>query len=707
MADPLKSSEISNDTSGDESSTADEMDLESTAPKLMTVSDVHRVIHPLRATADRVGRQVEQFAETLDMLAPRNEADANDVGRVLSLVHGYEEIAIETTNTLMKRHDPERLERLKGSWRRKLRRASRTPPRSRSRQSSREGIGSTTVEDLQNWEQERQTWKLLRLLLQAQQPNRDRNSGWQNQQTRYQRPAGGQRIHQYSSELEVWNAFLGDFDDVWEKHVVVEWLKETANGTGQDIAAVIEQLEEGADRGSGLLAPGWLYSKEAIKGQKRLRSWPKPLEPGSPGIDTSLVSKDQNKRLVTQLDPDAFSRQDRDLEPEDVYFERATWLACWEFLRRGQSWDKIRDFCQERVEGWRALSIRGDPRIPREAESNRDAVQGTKSRSLWRKMCLRAAEDGGIDDYENAVYGLLSGDFASMEKVVRNWDDYLFALYDSQLLSQFDFFIQKKFSSRLPVSIDPRTQQMFLNETRPANMSGEDAWQALLSYEKTKEEARQPMKMLQGSLIAGSFEQYIREQRVAFEPDNYDLLRILTHMVLLYYELETIPRGDPSTESIVRDYVEFLGEAGKQDLLPLYASRLSPAGAASCMASQLPKIVDSGERQRIMRLMLQYDMDPVQILRQQLIELAQKAETDENIPDFPKLDMLDFPQRGSYEIPKIKRSFLGDDLTDKQLDVIHGVEWYLLLDQQWPETMWAGVMAHTFFLRKLLADPKA
>ena len=35
--------------------------------RLSTVGDVRRALNPLQAQADRVGRQVEQFAETLDL----------------------------------------------------------------------------------------------------------------------------------------------------------------------------------------------------------------------------------------------------------------------------------------------------------------------------------------------------------------------------------------------------------------------------------------------------------------------------------------------------------------------------------------------------------------------------------------------------------------------------------------------------------------
>ena len=705
------------------------MNPEDTEPSFLTVKDVQRVVHPLQEAADRIGRQVERFAETLDRLTVETKVQPNDCRRALPMVCEYEKIAADTVKRLKRFHDPERQESLRGSWRRKLHRGSRTPtPPRRSRQVQKEGFGTTTVEDLHRWEQEHQTWQLVRLLLQSQYPVKNGPNPLPDQEAKFQRPQEDRQVHRYSSEREVWRAFLKDFEDVWEKNVVVEWLRTSADSSGQEIGSVIEQLEKNADRGSGLSAHGWLYSKEAIKAQKRLRSWPQPIEPGSPGIEVSLVSKDRKEALVTQLDPDAFSRQARSLEAEDVFFERATWLGCWEMLRRGQNWETIRDFCQERIEGWRALSLRGDPRMSDNDKASPVATQGAQSRLLWRKMCLNAAKEGGIDDYESAVYGFLSGDFASTSKVARTWNDYLLALYNSQLITQFDFYVQRKFASRIPETIDPKTRKMFFDEIRPPNLTGDDAWQSLQTNESTKAEAKEPIKMFQGSLIARQFDRYAESLGLVLGADaipaavdiegqieeipatphahffitakalnrDHDLLRLLVHIVLVFRSLEVFKVGEIGSENIISAYITFLSLAGKQDTLPLYASFLSPHRAKEAMARQLPAIVDPAERRRIFNLMVEYDLDVVQILRQQLIMLANGGSGPGE--SFAKLDIIDFQERESYEVPTIKSGFPGEDITEEQGDMIHALEWFLLLEEQWPETMWAGALVYKHFL---------
>ena len=727
----IQHSEASNEISDQGSSDLDEME-QSDTPQLLTIGDVHWALHPLQATADRVGKQVERFAETLDRLSGQKQQDEiKDCQHVLPFVCEYERIAADTVKRLKRYHEPERQEKLKKMWGRRFRSSNGRLTPTADHGGSKSELGSTTLEDLQHWEQERQTWQLLRIMLQVQYPLPEDFEGLPEQEERFNRPPVGLKVHQYSTEYEVWRSFLGEYDDVWEKNVVVEWLKMCADSSGQDIGSVIEELELGADRGSGLSAHGCLYSKEAIKGQKRLRSWPKPLDPGSPGIDKSLKNTDKTVDLVTQLDPDAFSRQGRSLEKEDVFFERATWLACWEMIRRGRSWESIREWCQERVEGWRALSIRGDPRDAYESGVAGDAIAGWHSRRLWRKICLTAAKEGGIDDYEKAVYGLLSGETTSVEKVVGGWDDYLYSVYNSQLLKQFDFHVQQKLPARLPRTINDRTKSSFFDKLQPPNTSGSEVWKTLLRNDLTKKEASQPIKMLQGSLIAKEFDRYIHnegaslalhdiasERRLKRLPgnsgnitrapgppgsltfDDHDMLRILTHMILIFTELGYLGNNLRVVENIIHGYVDYLGKAGKQQLLPLYASKLPPRGSIECMARQLPSITDDSERHTVMALMNQYDMNVGQILHKQMLLITSDARMGKGYAlAFPDLEILERDVPNEFGLAPIRGDFLGKPIEAEEWDLIHAMEWYLLLEGNWKETMRAGSYAYKYLLR--------
>ena len=698
-----------------------------------TISDVHRALHPLQATADRVGKQVERFAENLDRLSVKKQRDERrDLDHVLPLLNAYKKISTDTVHHLETMHAPERRQQLASRTRRKFRRSSgRSTPGLNGADHDGQSSMITTVEDLKFWEQEEQTWDLVGLMLRVEYPLSDPSSSHKDHKSDFVRPSRDTQIHHYSSEAHVWESFLASDDQAWERHTVIKWLQKSADNLGQDIEQVVEELESGADRGSGLWAHSWLYTKEAIKGQKRLRSWPKALEPESPGLDSSLLNSEKTQALVTQLDPDAITRQNRALEKQDQSYERAIWLACWEMVRRGRDWKYMREWCEQRVENWRATAMHGDPRSTLFHSSS---AANWQSRALWRKTCAVAAKEGGIDEYENAVYGALSGYLPSVLKVSRSWDDHLFAHYNSYLLHSFDRYIRINFANRIPNALsDQQSSFNFSIFGGQRVQSGNQIVEKLKHLDATNEEARMPFKMLQGSLIAKTFDDFVyrhgaRLARSAnaegkskiltpmndkilegtvtaeFSMANYDLLRLITHIILVYQDLGfSFGEGERrhAMESIIVAYVDYLSKAGKQQLLPLYASRLSPQRSVACLGRQLPSILDRGERQTFMRLMAQEGIDVPAVLSTQLIMIITDTPAPEtNSKSYPKLIVLEQKENDALALRQIKSDFIGSDITDDQQDLIHGFEWYLLLDGHWRETVMVGSVIYKHLLRK-------
>lgn len=709
------------------------------APALRTVGDVQRALHPLQATADRLGKQVEQFAETLDRLGVRGVKHKTHTNyqHVLPLVQHYKTIAHATVDSLKKSRGPELQEELERSWVRKMR--STDGSSSPCISSGLEGVDAglkSSIDDLQRWQAEEQTWELFGLMLQVEHPALTSQTPGIEQS----RPVKAASVHRYSAEQDVWTHFLAQDDIAWERHTVVEWLKRSAENSGQDIDAIVAQLVPGAERGSGLRADGWLDSKLAIKQQKRLRSWPQELAPDSPGLEISLVNSTKTKPLVTQLDPDAITRQGRDLEDPDLYFERATWLACWEMIRQGKCWDSIREWCGQRAEDWRATIVRGDPRASaiqsRPQVYKEHAETGWQSRVLWRRMCAVAAREVGINEYEKAVYGVLSGDVASVEKVCRGWDDYLFAHYNSYLLRQFDYYLTLKFPERLP-SAPLRSQVV----SEPATDGGRSFPSGSEIIERMKrsgtiseQQAKQPLKALQGSLVAKTFSDFVFKQGIGLSRSanlsrmsktiplmdtsavedsstflirmqDYDLLRMITHMLFLYQDLGLdIGMGNQqwAVENHVVAYMEYLSEAGKQQLLPLYASRLSTQRSIMCLGRLLPFITDDKERNTMMQLMGNYKIDIPGVLNMQLrLILKDTSGNGKNSMEYPSLRIIDSTGQSHVGGAHLVRSgFIGKDITDDEQDLINGFSWYMLLDGHWKQTMVTGATIYKHLLRK-------
>lgn len=699
-------------------------------------------MRPLQSTANRVGRQVERFAEILDRQNTRNQQRTQkDCRHVLPLVLEYKKIAHDTVNQLRRIHAPEQQGQTAKLWKNRLRSSTGTSsPGSKHRDGNTEPAFQSSIEDLKRWQEEEQTWDLLGLMLQVEYPIPSPESQKPELDQGFPRPQVDSNTQHHTSERELWNRFLAEDDLAWERHTVVEWLRKCADESGEEIAVVIKELELDADMGSGVWAHGWLYTKEAIKNQKRLRSWPQPLDPNAPGLDTSILVSDQSKGLVTQLDPDVITRQARILEEKDHYLERALWLASWEMIRRGKSWDYVREWCQDRNEVWRAMIMLGDPRF---ADQNHDRQGGETSpttnwlsRALWRKTCAVAAKDGGVDKYENAVYGALSGYLPSTKTVCNSWNDYLFAHYNSYLLRQFDRYVRSGFPERLPTALIERygCYKVSVGAGQRAQ-SGNQIVQKMKTLARTGKEAREPFKMLQGSLVAKAFDDFICTQGIQLSrsanqtekskilpkvvsnqpaegilanitTDDHDLLRIITHILFIFQDLG-LSGGDDgqrtAMENFVVAYIDYLSKAGKQQLLPLYASRLSTKRAMSCLGRQLPTIRNHEERQTTMRLMKQYGIDVLGVLGMQLsLIIADNPAEGANKTTFPKLKVLEPTKDGKGPVAHIKTGFIGSTLTVDEQDLINGFEWYLLLDGQWRQTMAIGAILYKHFLREFI-----
>lgn len=701
------------------------------SPDAFTTGDVEEAFHPLRTVADRVGQQVEQFAEILDKYNfKKRQHKRVDHKRVLNLVRDYKRIALETVKHLEKLHGPELQDRLNPK-------RDRSPERFSRHYTSDEDRGlKTTVADLQRWQLEAQTWELLEVLLQA----RHRELRAEIQTVYESGKDAPSKVHRYSSESEVWTRFVAEDDLARERSTVLKWLMQCADSLGPRIDTMIEHLETDAERGTGLWAHGWLYTKEAVKAQKRLRSWPQALDPTSPGIDNTHLNSDHTQILVTQLDPDATSRQGSTLERVDQNFENATWLACWQMIRRGKSWAMIREWCQERVEGWRAISLRGHLSRLSTSDMGRashDTIGGmtnVQSGSMWRRMCYAAAKNNSSSVYESAVYGLLAGDIDTVEDVCRSWDDFLFVYYNGLLLHQFDTYLQSKLPNRLSTTLTTKFSSpncaLFHDDPK---MVGRVLIDKLKTKKLTKKEAKNPLKRLQGCLIADSFEELVASygQALAVESlargkskivppakqdlsegpntgcvafEDYDSLRVLTHMIFIFQDLGVDFRHSAQcsdVENVVVAYIDFLKLAGKTSLLPLYASRLSSDRMETCLGRELNDISVPHERIKLLRLMKELDINviPVIMMQMRLImnDVRPYRAVYQRAKDFNVLEHCD---TGQQMLRPIRKDFIGQDISDDEQALLRCFEWVVLLEGQWALTMAAGTILYKHFLSK-------
>ncbi|KAI9804280.1 MAG: Nucleoporin nup84 [Piccolia ochrophora] len=713
--------------------------------------------YPLKAMADRGVRQVESFAEQLDRLNSLSSATPKETQEnIIKLVEEYTALATGALQRLRREHSPKYRQQAMARLQKRIQSLSQASGGQSSGFSisggglQRSVLGQrTTVHDLIHWEQEFRTWALLLDMIQLKSPDLSKTDAKRSHS------ADSSPIHHLSSERKIWDRFLIQDDLARERHTVLKWLKSNARDSPDDLETIVEQLEKQADRGPGLWADGWLTTKEAIKAQKRLRSWPRPLDPKSPGIATSLLNADKTERLVTHLDPDAPSRQELVLEKQDDFLERAIWLGCWEMLRRGVGWNEIREWCRERVEGWRAVSMRGavaawdaaidgsdgegdSDGVGRDGSDSEDGppptsqISGNRSRALWRRMCFQLARNGGSNDYERAVYGILSGDVESAEKVCSSWEDFVFVRYNSLLLHQFDLYLQKNYPDRLPTAM---ARKFGVFDSIQFHGEPESASRRLVEFLKTQEmtrtEATQPIKLIQGALIGKAFVDFAQHQGIALARaantdapskilplpedlsnddgnlatiphDDYDALRLITHILIVFLDLGADIGHGPrrsAIENVIVAYIDFLRLAGKIRMIPVYASRLSSQRQITTLGRVLPDVIDHYTRKDLIRLMNDHKIDVYNVVEMQMAYVLEDTDpVEQRVSKAPTI--LQPARAGKPDIREIQDSFIGDekDLQNEDDLIIRSFEWYLLVEGHWRETFSVGARLYEHFL---------
>lgn len=647
----------------------------------------------------------------------------------VELIELYHGAATETVKRLREAHASERRKKDGLRWRRKMRGFSVSHDDDDMDLEDSEENGSplseqrTTLEDLERWEEEAQTWDLLKRLVSLRFSSSGGETGGRS--ISRLRP-----IHQYSSEREIWDNFLETDELALERKAVLQWLKDTAEESGEDIDVLVQELQQNADRGD-IIAHGWLHTKAAIKGRKRFQSSPQPLNPTMTSLQREHLNASGTEFLVTQLDPDATTREKRKLEAQDEYFERAIWLGCYEMLRRGKGMEDIREWCLERTEVWRAVSMSG---FPDEGMAN-DGFGSSGSSALWRRMCFALARKGGGDEYERAVYGILSGDVQSVEPVCRSWDDFVFVHYNALLKTQFDTYLhtirpQPGISSISNLGVFDAVQ--FHGDP---NSAGKRLVETLKVNPRMTTETSHPMKMLQGVLIANEFSHFIYQQGLALskfanangisslippnktEPENedstryialddHDSLRVLTHVLLVFMALGLDLGGilrETEVENVIVAYISFLRLAGKEELIPLYCSQLSGKRKYAILCRNLIDVTDHEQRVTQIKLMRELGLDVQEFVSLQArFLLADYKDISTGYPASGNFKLLEEASDHFGTSRKVTRDFLGDEAKVERIDMllIRSLEWYLLVDGLWSETFTVGSMLYLRFFSK-------
>ncbi|KAL2290858.1 hypothetical protein FJTKL_14812 [Diaporthe vaccinii] len=660
-----------------------------------------------RQSRIQAGPEVEEFGRWLDECGLTHATPDQKRGRILKLVARYNDYTQEKASVLTERR---RLE--------KLARGRRWDPNHSSDDANDmevdEEDGAADVDDVAKWSSEAQTWGLLSRLLPLRHPD----------------PSGKppRSNHAPQSRKEYWDEFILSDSVAQERKAVLEWLQSTAS-TGPDIDELVHEFQQKADRGD-LVAHGWLHTREAIKLHKSVNAIPHVLEPNSNMSDFSYV---------TQLDPDAMTRQGRKLEPHDEYFERAIWVGCYHLLRRGSSLDEIRDWCLERTEAWRAATISA---LPLATLGDEDLPNfDLPSFILWRRMCYALVKSGGTDDWERATYGILSGDIDSVLAVCKTWDDYVFAHYNALLRTQFDSYLIKQCgpgiaSSQFLPSFDA-VQYLGDSPNVARKLVGQLESDGS-HFKQINKEANTTAKALQGAIIADTLDSYIYQQGLALSaeanqegksyliPDygygssegnilkynkmsEHDGLRVITHVVIMINALESIAQKGKDFlpgrrivgEHAIAAYVSFLRLAQLELLIPLYCAQLSESRQYETLSLNIIHVRDREEQLALLNQIRRVGMEIKTFLREQPQHFLKQLEDSQGNAAKAQFRILKHNLPQLLDGRGIVPDFIGDDGRNEVVheNLIRSMEWLFAGEGNLLEACEFGVKIYKYFLK--------
>ena len=667
-------------------------------------TSTQELLRPLQETADRVSRQIEQFAKALDrFISKKNDDDSEateqrDVWKeTLLLLDDYSDIAGQDANQ-----------------------AKPKSPTPGQIQKNRKSLGDSAAQT-EGILLESKLWQLTAQLLPCKYLDLiDNNS--------YVANAVMAELHRYSSNHEIWAAFLEIDRIAGQYQILLEWLQDWKREISPPI--IDEETLDSYDkthRGGVMWADGNLFTQAPIKTQKRTRVHPGPLLP-NPDIRAAHVRKTDGVLLVTQMDPDAVTRQVSHLEPEDEALERSAWHASWELLRRGESMRRTREWFEDRTQLWRSLVIRNPPYKPvnvsladqtieQEQEETRDRwcrVMNFASNREYMTLCHAMSESGSATiAYEKAVYGILCGNYAASAPVCKSLDDHFFALFNELFIERFEKFT---------IQFRKNLADSAINDFNlPLSSIGEVTrfFNAAQTNAQTKSETHQPLKYLQGMLMCDQIAEFLLELGHAaakmahatqvshslFDKDetqinecaqvasqNEDVVRMAVHLQLALDHVgelkEAYETDEVALENNIINYIALLERRFKYALIPLYASRLQPNRQPRIMGRILANVVDPKERNMQMKLMKQYQIPVYQVVYT-ICDYARRS-WEIHLKDSGKEGC---PQKFVTYVNKIARTntdFIGVlEETDPAAHVIEAHEWVAYMDvHHWGMAVW-------------------
>lgn len=250
-------------------------------------------------------------------------------------------------------------------------------------------------QQLKNYQMEKDTWSILKKLYEYRDIQRSID---QKEKIDISQP----------NQVQVYNYLIKKDHKLRENLILLEWLEEMSS-----------QVELNDND-----AVFWEYTLIKLK-------------------KSNSITMLTNNQMVSELDPDAMSRQNKPIDKDDEKNQSRFLKTVWSFLRAG---DRVgaAEYCTNVGQFWRAQTLIGLNYYQGEHSI------GNPYFNLWKSNCLNISKNSN-DQYERAIYGLLCGNLEATLPIQKNWYDYFWCylrvLYDESLYRELKPY-------RSPLSIE-------------------------------------------------------------------------------------------------------------------------------------------------------------------------------------------------------------------------------------------------------------
>ncbi|ORY33501.1 putative nuclear pore complex protein [Naematelia encephala] len=432
---------------------------------------------------------------------------------------------------------------------------------------------------------------------------------------------------------------------------------------------------------------------------------PPPLEARHGYLPTTLrrgkaAQLSSTTTSAVSLDPDFVVRDPhgKGLAGEDESYQRPLMETLWDLVRHGELDSAIR-VCEQGGEPWRAASIMGGRRwsmggMTRES-IGMTALEGNRTRGLWKKSCRAIANNETIRPHERYLYAALISDLPALLPACESWEDHLWA----------------HIQARIEARIEARRSELAGFWAEEDALLGKDEGDEVVRGDldevfRTMGEVKKPgvlmansdpYRVAQRMIILGRtgilLEQFA--ERIPGLQDSVaqeligPLVRFFSHLVLVLRILgEPVP--DEAANSIVQAYLHVLESEGNDSLVAMYAACLREGSGEASYARFLRSMDPNASREARMEALNRaktHNLDVATIAIETVRLTLQEA--------FAMIPALSLQQ------PDITSFASG--ISERDVHLIRAIEWLTMV----PETLDEALIKSNDVCRYFLALGKA